>query len=84
LGMSTSLSSGFHPQKNGQTERLNQDLETGRCLLCSREPSSWSDKLIWIEYAHNTLPTAATGLSPFQVVHSYLPATFSNQEPRSA
>ncbi len=27
LGASVSLSSGFHPQSNGQTERANQDLE---------------------------------------------------------
>ncbi|KAI5085223.1 hypothetical protein C0J45_23177, partial [Silurus meridionalis] len=84
LGISTSLSSGFHPQTNGQTERLNQDLKTGFHLLCRREPSSWSDKILWIEYAYNTLPTAATGLALFQVVHSFLPPTLSNQEPWSA
>lgn len=28
LQVSVSLSSGFHPQSNGQTERLNQELET--------------------------------------------------------
>ncbi|KAF7695188.1 hypothetical protein HF521_006911 [Silurus meridionalis] len=44
--------------------------------------SSSSDKPILIEYDHNPLPTAATGLSLFQVVHGYLPPTFSNQEPR--
>ncbi len=27
LGATVSLSSGFHPQTNGQTERDNQDLE---------------------------------------------------------
>ena len=28
LGTISSLSFGFHPQSNGQTERVNQDLET--------------------------------------------------------
>ncbi len=33
LGATVSLSSGFHPESNGQTERLNQDLETTlRCM----------------------------------------------------
>ncbi len=32
LGARVSLSSGFHPQTNGQTERANQDLE--RVLRC--------------------------------------------------
>lgn len=32
LGATASLSSGFHPQSNGQTERLNKELETAlRC-----------------------------------------------------
>ena len=32
LGTS-SLSSGYHPQSNGQTERANQDLETALCFM---------------------------------------------------
>lgn len=40
LGVSVSLSSGFYSQSNSQTERLNQDLETCLCLLCSQEPST--------------------------------------------
>ncbi|KAG1935767.1 retrotransposable element [Pimephales promelas] len=66
LGATVSLSSGFHPQSNGQAERANQDLE--RVLLClvSKNPSSWSQHLSMVEYAHNTLPVSATGLSPFE------------------
>lgn len=38
LGASVSLSSGFHPQSNGQTERANQDLERVlRCLFGGAE-----------------------------------------------
>ncbi|KAI3375481.1 hypothetical protein L3Q82_003807 [Scortum barcoo] len=56
-----SLSSGYHPESNGQTERLNQELETClRCLVVQNQ-TTWSDHLTWVEYAHNSLPTAATG-----------------------
>ena len=34
IGLSASLSSGFHPQSNGQLKQANQDLETTlRCLV---------------------------------------------------
>uniref|UniRef100_A0AAQ4Q5H4 Gypsy retrotransposon integrase-like protein 1 n=1 Tax=Gasterosteus aculeatus aculeatus TaxID=481459 RepID=A0AAQ4Q5H4_GASAC len=65
IGATASLSSGFHPQSNGQAERANQKMEaTLRCLVSSN-PTTWSSRLPWAEYAHNTLPTAATGMSPF-------------------
>ena len=33
LGATVSLSSGFHPQSNGQTERMNQEMETALCCM---------------------------------------------------
>jgi hypothetical protein len=65
IGLSASLSSGFHPQSTGQAERANQDLETSLRCLVSANPT-WSQQLVWVEYALNTLPCFATGLSPFE------------------
>lgn len=65
LSATVSMSSGYHPQSNGQTERVNQELEM--CLRClvSQNQATWSDHLTWVEHAHNTLLSAATGLTPF-------------------
>ncbi|KAK3507774.1 hypothetical protein QTP70_000292 [Hemibagrus guttatus] len=37
LGIGVSLSPGYHPQSNGQAERLNQEIDQFLRLYCSRE-----------------------------------------------
>lgn len=44
-----SLFSGYHPQSNGQMERLNQELETGLRCLVSQNPTPWCKHLIWVD-----------------------------------
>ncbi len=38
--------------------------------------ATWSKQLLWVEYAHNTLPGSASGLSPFQCAYGYRPPRF--------
>ena len=80
IGAKASLTSGYHPEANGQTERLNQQLETGLRCLVSQNPSTWSKHLVWVEYAHNLLPTSATGMSPFKCAFGYQPPVFADNE----
>ncbi|KAL0198415.1 hypothetical protein M9458_006955, partial [Cirrhinus mrigala] len=76
LGVNVSLSSGYHPQSNGQTERKIQ--EVGRYLraYCQDNQERWCQYLPWAEYAQNSLRQSATGLTPFQCVLGFQPPLF--------
>lgn len=45
LGEKISLTSGYHPQSNGQTERLNQELVAALRCICIHDPSQWASQL---------------------------------------
>lgn len=80
LGATPSLSSGFHPQTNGQAERANQFLEAALRCVAETNPISWSQHLPWVEYTHNYLPSSATRLPPFEATLGYQPHLLPSQE----
>lgn len=65
-----------------QTGRLNQELETRLHCLLVQNPTSWCKHLIWVEYAHNTLPCSASGLSPFECAYGSHHPLFPEVESR--
>lgn len=67
-----SLSSGFHPQTKGQVERARQEPEAALQCLASSNKATWSQPISWIEFAHNSLASCATGLSSFEVSLGYV------------
>ncbi len=63
LGVTVSLSSGYHPQTNGQAERKIQELGRYLRTYCQEDQFSWRCFLPWAEYAQNSL-CQNTGYQP--------------------
>jgi hypothetical protein len=70
------LSSAYHPQTDGETERLNQELETYLRIFCDGQPEKWAELLPMAEYSHNLARHSFTGKSPFSLILGYKPCSY--------
>jgi hypothetical protein len=59
------MSISFHPQTDGQTERINQMIEAYLWSFINYEMDNWVGLLPMAEFAYNTSVTQATSMSPF-------------------
>src|SRR6266478_3076825 len=73
LGMSHNLSTAFHLQTNGLSERKNQWVEQYLWLVTSMDPTGWVDWLALATAVHNNRVNVTTGLSPNQILLGYNP-----------
>jgi transposase InsO family protein len=67
------FSTAFHPQTDGQTERVNGVLNQYLRNYVSADQSDWADYLCLGEFSYNKAKYAATGESPFQVAYGVEP-----------
>ena len=75
LGTQHAVSSAYHPETDGQTERVNRILcEMLRHYTNSRY-DDWDLQLPFVEFAHNNARSSATGMSPFYVCYGRHPDT---------
>ena len=73
LDMKIHFTSGYHPEGDGQTERLNQTLEQYLQIFCNYQQDNWSSLLPLGEFTYNNAPAASTGVSPFFANKGYHP-----------
>jgi len=71
LGIIQNLSTAFHPQTDGLSERKNQWIEQYLCLVTSSDPEHWTQWLDIASAVHNNRKNTTTGLSPNQILIGY-------------
>ncbi|KAL0556811.1 hypothetical protein IC582_005328 [Cucumis melo] len=69
MGMRLDFSTAFHPQTDGQTERLNQVLEDMLRSCALEFPGSWDSHLHLMEFAYNNSIQANIGMAPFEALY---------------
>ena len=66
LGIQTKLLTAFHPQIDGQTECINQELEQYLWFFVDNKQKNWSEQLISAEFVINSKIYSATKVFPLK------------------
>jgi hypothetical protein len=80
LGISASPSTAYHPQTDGQTERMNPEIEHYLRVFCNYRQDDWADWLSLAEFAYNDKQNKSTHHSPFYLNYGRHP--WKGTEPR--
>ena len=73
LGTKLLMSTSFHPQTDGATERANRSINAVLRALIQPDQSNWVEKLPMVEFAINSSMSKSTGFAPFELNYGYLP-----------
>jgi transposase InsO family protein len=53
LEIKSNLTMAYHPQTDGATEQVNQEIEAYLSIYCSAHPTEWKNSLSMLEFTHN-------------------------------
>jgi hypothetical protein len=69
FGTNLNFSTTYHPESDGQTERVNQVIEDMLRMYVMDKPSKWEDYLHLVEFAYNNGYQASLKMSPFEALY---------------
>ncbi|KAJ1039027.1 hypothetical protein NDA10_005609 [Ustilago hordei] len=73
MGVKHSLSMAYHPQTDGQTERVNQVIEQYLRMYCNYEQDDWANLLDTAAFVYNNTVHNSIGVSPFFACYGWNP-----------
>jgi RNase H-like domain found in reverse transcriptase/Integrase zinc binding domain/Reverse transcriptase (RNA-dependent DNA polymerase) len=76
LGIKQNISTAYHPQTDGQSERTNQSLEQYLRLVCANDQKAWARWLPMAQYVKNSWPSSTTKKTPFELLLGYTPTIY--------
>ena len=79
LGVKQKMTTAYHPQANGQTERLNQTLEQYLRNYVGYLQDDWVTLLPTAQFAYNSAITEPTGYSPFYANYGFNPTAYNEE-----
>ncbi len=74
LQIKGNFSTAYHPQTDGQTERVNQEVEKYLRMFINHLQTNWAEWLSLAAFAHNNRIHSSTGKSPFEINYGYNPS----------
>ena len=81
IGIKPTLSTAYHPQTDGKTERMNAEIEQYLRAFCAYRQDDWVQWLPIAEFALNARISSATGKSPFELLYGYQPEFRVSENP---
>jgi Integrase zinc binding domain len=82
LNIKSNLTTAYHPQSDGATKRVNQEIEVYLSIYCTSHPEDWLHSLSTLEFTHNNRRHAERVHSPFELIQGdnpiSVPITFSH------
>ena len=76
MNVTLRMSTAFHPQTDGQTERMNQELEAFLRMYVNYQQDDWIRFLSTAEYAYNSKIHSSHGKCPIEVAYGIKPKGF--------
>jgi hypothetical protein len=75
LGTKVKLSTAYHPQTDGQTERMNRTMEDMLRHYISPTMRDWDEHLPLLQFAHNSSWHASIDMTPLVAAFGFTPVT---------